>query len=446
MIWTWIKRIGIAAIALSATALVWGLLWPLEVHRIIQQSESQSPYEGHTRPFVGLAFSGGGARAALFGAAGMAALEKRGLLTDVTHVSGVSGGGFPASYLATNPVPDCAAEAYPETCTAAYFQEMHQAVGHDFFRDLTKRQLTKPWRIMRPSARLWSLQEALDKRFLQNATFGDIADGRAFYFNTVSYDTGQRFVFSNAAIPHPLTDDKHLLPSGVRALSFSTPDMLLATPDDFPLSMAVATSAAFPPYLGPLTLQFDMAGNPSPRYRHLGDGGVLENSGIETLREVALANGAEASALIYAFDAGQSLDKNLSQNRLDISIFSTDLTQFVDVLLSYASAQREAFFNELITHHGLQIEVKTFDYLNVENIVSVPHANSLQWISWTHWPESCAAHARDNSASPFERLRDIPTDLRISECDAALITQAAEFLVENCLRENPAIGCFAIRD
>ncbi|MFT5066793.1 MAG: putative acylesterase/phospholipase RssA, partial [Reinekea sp.] len=424
MIWTWIKRTGITAIVMFATALVWGLLWPLEVHRIIGQSDYPPSYENSSKPFVGLALSGGGARAALFGAAGMEALEKRGLLTDVTHISSVSGGGFPASYLATNPVPDCTTVAYPKSCAAAYFQEMRQAVGRDFFGDLTKRQLTKPWRIMRPSARLWSFQEALDKGFLQNATFGDIADDRAFFFNTVSYDTGQRFVFSNAAIPHPLTDDKNLLPSGVRALSFSTPDMLLATPDDFPLSMAVATSAAFPPYLGPLTLQFDMAGNSSPRYRHLGDGGVLENSGIETLREVALSNGAEMPALIYAFDAGQSLNKDLSQNRLDISIFSADLSQFVDVLLSYAGAQREAFFEELITRNGLQIEVKTFDYLNVENIVRAPYANSLKWTSWTSWPEGCAAHSRDNSTPPFERLRDITTDLRISDCDAALITQA----------------------
>jgi predicted acylesterase/phospholipase RssA len=446
MIWTWIKRIGITAIAMFATALVWGLLWPLEVHRIIGQNEGQPSYEGSSKPFVGLALSGGGARAALFGAAGMEALEKRGLLADVTHISSVSGGGFPASYLATNPVPDCTTVAYPKNCVAAYFQEMRQAVGSDFFGDLTKRQLTKPWRVMRPSARLWSFQEALDKGFLQNATFGEIADDRGFFFNTVSYDTGQRFVFSNTAIPHPLVDDENLLPSGVRAISFSTPDMLVATPDGFPISLAVATSAAFPPYLGPLTLQFDMAGNQPARYRHLGDGGVLENSGVETLREAALSNGAGASALIYAFDAGQSLDKDLSQNRLDISIFSTDLTQFVDVLLSYAGAQREAFFDELITRHGLQIEVKTFDYLNVENIVSVPNANSVKWTSWTSWPESCAVHGRDNSTLPFEKLRDIPTDLRISECDAALITQAAEFLVEHCLRENPAKGCFTIRD
>jgi hypothetical protein len=44
MIWTWIKRIGITAIAMFATALVWGLLWPLEVHRIIGQNEGQPSY------------------------------------------------------------------------------------------------------------------------------------------------------------------------------------------------------------------------------------------------------------------------------------------------------------------------------------------------------------------------------------------------------------------
>ena len=48
--------------------------------------------------FVALAISGGGSRAANFGAAAMLELQQRGLLEQVDVISGVSGGTLPAVY------------------------------------------------------------------------------------------------------------------------------------------------------------------------------------------------------------------------------------------------------------------------------------------------------------------------------------------------------------
>jgi hypothetical protein len=48
--------------------------------------------------FVALAISGGGSRAANFGAAVMLELQQRGLLEQVDVISGVSGGTLPAVY------------------------------------------------------------------------------------------------------------------------------------------------------------------------------------------------------------------------------------------------------------------------------------------------------------------------------------------------------------
>ena len=47
--------------------------------------------------FVGLAFSGGGSRAAVFGAAVMKELDRVGLLSQADVLSAVSGGGLPAA-------------------------------------------------------------------------------------------------------------------------------------------------------------------------------------------------------------------------------------------------------------------------------------------------------------------------------------------------------------
>ena len=102
----------------------------------------------------------------MFGAAGIEALARRGLLADVTHVSSVSGGGFPASYLAMNKVPDCPADYESETCLDTYFTEMRAAISVDVGRALTWVQIKHPWRLMQPSRRLTSLSEALDAGFL----------------------------------------------------------------------------------------------------------------------------------------------------------------------------------------------------------------------------------------------------------------------------------------
>lgn len=435
--------------ALVILVVLSGLLSPLKIHNSEPKDPCAPPravVSADVKPFVGLAFSGGGARAALFSAAGMAALNDRGFLDDVTHVSSVSGGGFPAAYFALNQEDICSSPARPELCSPRFFERMNDVVSHNFRAEIRLNQIGHPVRLLRPSHRLTSLQEALDSDvFVGGCTFGDIDDRRSFYFNTVSYDTGQRFVFSNAALPHPNAQDDGLLPPSVRALSFSGPDETRTTPDDFPISLAVATSAAFPPYLGPLTLQFDGVADGPSRYRHLGDGGVLENTGVETLIEAYLAQPDRTPATIYAFNAGQSLDKNASQNTADLSIFSSNLPQFVDVLLEYAGGQRAAFIAELIASNGLEIEIVTLDYLDIGPIVVASNSVDGMWSDWSNWPSGCRGLAVNRNRSPVDALRAIPTDLRISHCNALIIAEAAEFLVDQCVRARPAKGCFVGR-
>ena len=55
---------------------------------------------------IGIGVSGGGSRAAVYGAAGLEALWEHGMIEHVTHLSSVSGGSIAASYFATNR-PSC---------------------------------------------------------------------------------------------------------------------------------------------------------------------------------------------------------------------------------------------------------------------------------------------------------------------------------------------------
>lgn len=418
-------------IAIAVTFIgfaIYGLLAPLKVHfstSLRPADYANANTDLSAKPFVGLALSGGGARAAVFAAAGMQELAKLGLLQDVTHVSSVSGGGFPASYFAINPMPE-----QPGDAQARYFRDMLDVVARDYFRVIHKNQITNPSRLMSPSRRLVSLQQALQQAGFLNcgadATVQDLPGDRAFYFNAVSYDTGRRFVIGNHALPHPDNTTASRLPGAIRALSFSDAATNRPAPAHFPISLAVATSAAFPPYLGPLTIK--VTPDSGTEYWHLGDGGVLENPGVETLREAFYATD-QTSGRIYAFDAGQRLAPRFTD--LDISIFSRDLVQFIDVILEYATGHRTTLYDALDEKFSLDLQTISFDYLNVERHLQngdFGKDDANLWSNWDLWPD-IGLSTRSRADTPAARLQQVPTGFSISADDQRLIEQAARTLV-----------------
>ncbi len=420
----------VAVLVLAAGFAFYGLLAPLKVHfqtKLSDRSDQIGEPVLAGRPFVGLALSGGGARAAVFAAAGMHELAKLGLLQKVTHVSSVSGGGFPASYWAVNDMPSEGAGALDR-----YFQEMLDTVAKDYFKLIHKNQVTHPSRLMSPSRRLLSLQDGLQQEgFLSNGTDKTIADlpsSRAFFFNAVSYDAGRRFVISNQGLPHPDNGEASRLPNAIRALSFSDRTQTKPAPADFPISLAVATSAAFPPYLGPLTIEVEKTETKESEFWHLGDGGVLENPGVETIRE-AFYTTDEVNGTIYSFDAGQKLKPNFSKS--DISIFSRDLVQFIDVILEYAGGHRSTLYEALDEKHGIALKTFTFNYLDIEKMLvasALGQEDQALWGSWDEWPTIGDA-ARARATNPAGRLKDVPTGFSITADDRILIEAAARTLV-----------------
>lgn len=205
--------------------------------------------------FVGLALSGGGSRSANFSAACMFQLERVGLLGRVDYISSVSGGSLPAAY-------------YCATGDGWNPGNVQKKLTYPFASNVLVQTLL-PWNHLALMFTDWDRSDLLAGTFRdvmfnshgRALTFADLRPDRPrLLINSTDLQSGRRFVFSD-----------------------ETFDQLNSDLSKFPLSYAVAASAAVPVILHPVTLR-DYS-TTFPQYRHLIDGGVTDNLGIETLLE-----------------------------------------------------------------------------------------------------------------------------------------------------------------
>lgn len=232
-----------------------------------------------TRTGMGLALSGGGFRATLFGLGSLWRLNELGLLRKMTRITSVSGGSLAAGVLA-----------------AHWFDLEFDAAGRATnFNDIVALPLrrycsrTLDWKVallgLLPfcsAARLASKSYAKHLSRMRNGRGATLADlpksgvGPDFVFYATCLQTGSSFRFSREGL--------HDWKLG----AIKKPELPLAT--------AIAASAAFPPLLAPLELRTDptrwirkkdilgLADADAIRAKLvLADGGVYDNMGIEAL-------------------------------------------------------------------------------------------------------------------------------------------------------------------
>jgi NTE family protein len=201
--------------------------------------------------FVALAISGGGSRAANFGAAAMLELQQRGLLEQVDVISGVSGGTLPAVYYGLGDK----AGAFTEPA-------VREALGYDFQSSWIRR-----WFLPQNMFRYWLsdftrsdiMVQVFNNQLFHNATFTDLRPHPKILLNSTVHNDHTRFTF---------TDDR-----------FVALHSTLAT---YHVANAVNASSAFPGAFQDVTLQSYV--NP-PQYLHLYDGGPIDNLGIQGIAE-----------------------------------------------------------------------------------------------------------------------------------------------------------------
>jgi NTE family protein len=190
-----------------------------------------------------LAFSGGGTRAAALSYGVLEELAKtevgqpgneHRLLDDVKMVSAVSGGSITAAYYTL----------YGDRIFSDYesrFLKRHDQTG-------LLLRLLAPWNLARVASPKYGASdlaaEYWDHLLFKGATFADLTPrpGRPFLIvNATDLAIGARFEF---------TQDQF--------------DLLQSDLSKFPISRAVAASAAFPPYFGPVILKNYSAEHPAP--------------------------------------------------------------------------------------------------------------------------------------------------------------------------------------
>jgi len=250
------------------------------------------------RPRIGLALSGGGFRATVFGLGALRALHDRGVLGDVTVVSGISGGSLLAAMWAYGPesFADFDTSVTSLVTTGLHWEiARHALAPRAMLADvtsLTRAVAGKPFGGQRSSTRTEALVQALAARPFGQRQLRDVTrPGRlATVISATDLATGNAVRFG----------------SEVSSLS-SIGDIA----DPVPVADAVAASAAFPALLPHLSRTYTFTRRDDTQERRallMTDGGVYDNLGLTPLlprRSAAHTSHVYDLDYIIAVDAGQ---------------------------------------------------------------------------------------------------------------------------------------------
>jgi predicted acylesterase/phospholipase RssA len=414
-----------------------------------------------TATLIGVAISGGGSRAALFGSAGLEALAKvqvgpatHSLLEDLSMISSVSGGSMATAYFASQkpprevPVLTPAGELSADYQT--FFRQFQSTMDKDYENPLVFRNIMR-LRWFNPAWTARSLSEHLNEQFLKGMTFKEVGEREArgdiprLLINTTLYNDGRRLVMTTlpqeeaqydlfkdlqrsegASSRSKAVDD--LLKSKWASLQSVTPEKLDVDLCSIKLGGAVAASMSFPPVIGPIT--FKVEGE--EQYWHAGDGGLSDNMGIESLFFAVMKHLQENSttrALLIAFDS--SFPFAVGNERLNhfpegFTLFNYDYSRIPGIMEERALAYR-GIFGRIMVEQGVFPDERRL------KIIQLRHIDAVWKEDMSDLPESCRKEEVKLTSPPMvtKRLSSVVTRLWIkSDCDRDLVTTSAAKLVE----------------
>lgn len=423
---------------------------------------------------VGVALSGGGSRAAYFGAAGLEALASlkdetahSSVLENISYLSSVSGGSVASSYFSmkkpNRDVRVLNSDGSLSTQYVDFFRSYLDTMASNIQRGLEFRQFYKV-RWFHSNQRASSLAEQLDASFLDGATFQQLyererrGDSPRLIMNATFYNTARRAAmttlpsdaFKYYFIEKLQQELKDTSPSNVpikplplslkqanEALVPQTFADIRANPRDIALSRAVAASASFPPLIGPITVQVE--GDESKTYHHVGDGGLFDNQGTESLVQLLLKQHEEKAikkALIVAFDSSFPFTGKLEMlNHMDngFKIFTDDPGRIVGIMEVRANAYQSALW------HTLQQKGLLLPNDSQFKVIIIRHTDDVWPENWkSELPSECNDEAKKwiTKQDIVQHLALIPTLFKInSACDRALLHKAAHLGVRRSAHE-----------
>lgn len=373
----------------------------------------------HDGYFVGIAISGGGSRSANFSAACLFQLQRLGLMEHVDYLSSVSGGSLTAA------------------CYCLWGEEWNPAnvqakLSHSFATDMIL-DFLMPWNMValgvsdydRSDLLAKSLRNTLFTRDGHELTFGDLrADRPHLLINATDLQSGRRFVFCNESF-----------------------DEINSDLSKYPMAYAVAASSAVPVVMHQVTLR-DFS-TVFKQYRHLIDGGVVDNLGVQTLAEVYEAHLRDAEdagepspyprgAVLIVIDAATNNDSQIS-DKSDTGILET--------LQAGAGVATRNLLNRSSTSTLAEMIVKySPDHVDAKTLRE--QMRELQRDGYVEMRDRDGRPVRivhlslfrvgELSKLPFhgfgESLNNIQTYFNISPTEAYYLYQAADLLVDQKFR------------
>lgn len=368
--------------------------------------------------FVGLALSGGGSRSANFSAACMFELQRLGILKHVDYISSVSGGSLTGAYYCLN--EDGEHGWNPGN--------VERVLTRSFASDVIA-QVFLPWNtfalLFTDYDRSDLLADSFEHRLFYAKdghvqTFADLRPDRPrLLINATDLQSGRPFVFCNESF-----------------------DLLNSDLSKYPISYAVAASAAVPVVMHQVTLR-DFA-TTFDQFRHLIDGGINDNLGIATLVDTyeAHARAAEKNhepdpyprgAVFFVLDARTRFDARLD-DKGDIGLIeslATGASVTSNALLNRVSSATLAdiivkYSPNDVTAQTLRDQIETLDREGLLTLkdrrghkVTVIHLSLARVENVSNLP----------SHGFFQRLNNIATYFNISPAEAAALYKAAELIV-----------------
>lgn len=453
---------GVALVIGALIAIAWFTRTPLYILKAADHPDCTIPAPDREVQ-IGLAVSGGGSRAALFAAGAFEALatigvgpDRRSLLDQVSYISSVSGGSMASSYfVARKPgkdVPVLTSEGAITPEYGEFFTRFKQDMKFDLEGLIFKRQLFR-LRWINPAWTAWSLAELLNESYLNDMTFKDLAqreaqgDSPRLMINTTLYNNGRRFVVSTLpreASQYDVFLDLKRLPvarqvdeEGEQLLKSRWESLHSVTPEDIKLdtcpirvAAAVVGSMSFPPIVGPIS--FKVQGQ--DKYWHVGDGGLADNTGVESMLMVflkKLQEGKAKRALIISFDSSFPFlvgGEELSNRAEGFTLFSYDFSRIPSIMEERATAYRSWFFR-LAQRQGLLPDSSRVA------LITLRHTDAEWHEDLSDLPKSCRTgdSVITKPREAVRRLAGIATRLWLaSPCDRDLtIAAAAKVVAQN---------------
>lgn len=291
---------------------------------------------------IGLALSGGGMRAAVFHLGVLKALAQHHMLTQVSHISSVSGAS-----ICMGLIYGCNKNCWPsdEVFLHSVFPKIKAIITQ---KDIQWNAIIRL--IMEPyywDKKVNLLANVMEKRWKVSGCLQDIPIYPKWTINTTTYETGKDFRIASTKMG-------------------SSQSGYVEKPQ-FMLTHAMAASAGFPILIGPYKLKtkdykwVDEDANaivPQDQKLHLWDGGVYDNMGLDPLfhidEQTNLSN--DIDYLIISNASG-----NIEHQSRHMSFSIQNLKRLLDINMDQVESlkSRSAINCFQMYHHGLYIKINT---------------------------------------------------------------------------------------